>query len=115
MVGLGPGGGDGLVGGLRGAVCQLGRHLDHPRAAKLGRRGLLGQRGVDVRGSDGHALAGGKVGLDGTVDQLLERERGDLLQALVEEGIPALGVRGADLAGREQRADAALLVSRGTR
>ena len=57
LVGLGPGGGDGLVGGLRRAVGELGRHLDHPRVAELGSRGLLGKRGVDVRGGDGHALA----------------------------------------------------------
>ncbi len=110
LVGLGPGGGDGLLGRLRRAVGQLGRHLDHPRTAELGRRGLLGERGVDVGGRDGHALGDGQLGLDGAVDELLERERVDLLQALVEEGVPALGVGGADLASGEQGADPALLV-----
>ena len=53
--------------------------------ARLGDRRLLHQLGIDVGLGDRDALLGREVGLDPVVDDLLERQRQDLLPLLIDE------------------------------
>ena len=46
----------------------------------------------------------------GAVDELLEREGGVLLQPLLDQGDPRVGIRASDVTGREERADPSLQV-----
>ena len=103
--------GDALAGGERGL------HLDHPRVAQLGRRGLLREAGVHVRVGDGHALPGGEL-LHDWSRRRAARARSCLACCVRWSSVDrrAFASGGPDLAGRQQRADPArLVVDAGTR
>ena len=90
--------GGGLLGVGRGR--RPGRDLrldrDHRDVALLLLGRLVGQALVDLRLADRDPLLGGELGLEGRVDQPVERRAGQLLAGLVDRGDPGLEVGVAD-------------------
>ena len=109
---------DGRVGVLlvrRGRACAGvaggGRHEDDVHGALLGRRGVGGDRRIDIGiGGRCDALLGGQLALVGQVDEVVDGRGGDVRLGRGDVAEQRIGVGGAELAGGQGGADAAFLL-----